>query len=428
MLMVAQVVANGLVGFLFQRLLAWRFGLSVEKSAFDIAFSVPFTVVYLSGLAMAHTVIVAYFNRIRSRDSASRSESFSAILNISLLLIITMVIVGLINVESLTRMLAPGFSSTEQLILMQLVQILLLLAMPIGAGMLLSAASFASGIPMSQEFLLLVARVLVILVAVSAPGLLSTVADISVFLVLCSSVLILLQAALLCRSTGLRWVPSIRMSAEDRAWLVSRLSGFLLIAVFAQAAALYYRSEGTRVSAEFVAAIGFAVSVIEPLGTAFGRVIVFYGARKYAHAADHLDNRVPLDQVLRSVTMAGLSGAAVAVLITLASQPLVTLLYGGGEITAMDLRLIADTVAVYCWTLPASAASWAMLTVSISQSKYNATAVYVSGYFAQIAYLWVMGPGLDGSQLLQGFLIPVWWQAVALTATVITTSNRSKRF
>lgn len=424
--LVGQVVANALIGFLFQRLLALRFGVSAEKSAFDIAFSVPFTIVSLSGLAMAHTVIVAFFTRIAWRDSMKRSEALSAILNASLLAIVVLVAVVFIAAEPLSRVIAPGFNVAERTLLKQLIAILVPLAIPLGIGMLLSAVSFACGLPMSQELLLLASRAVVIALAVVWPGRFDSVLVISVALVVAASGLVLLQVLLLRRGAGLHWVGTLRLAPDDRSWLLSRLLGFFAIAVVAQASAVYYRSIATLVSPGFVAAVGFAVSLIEPIGTAFGRVIVFYGARgsiDHGIESNHDDYSAHVRLLVRVAVVAA-SGAVVQLILLVTAEPIIALVYGGGRLNGAQLQVIADVAAIYGWTLPAVAASWALLSVSVARSKYSVAAVYVSGYLLQVAYLATFGPGVDGARLLVGYLIPVWWQALVLLSAVVIGRRR----
>lgn len=415
--LVVQVGSNALIGLLFQRMLALRFGLSAEKSAFDIAFSIPFTVVSLSGLAMAHTVIVGFFTRFESRPVCERDAALSAMVNMAAIFIALVTLLGCLFAAPLAYVLAPGLKDDDIEVLRQLIVILLPLSVPLGLGMLLSAASFASGIPMSQELIVLAARFVVMIAVLAWPPLTASVTSIALWLVVAATLFSLVQLFVLRRFAGFRWTPMLSLVIADRRWLIGRFLGFVGVALAAQAAALYYRSMATYVSPGFVAAIGFAVSLVEPIGTAFGRVAVYVNARASRLVGSASSGRS--GQVIAEVLLAGSVGLLATLVISAVAPSLIAVLYGGGRLGAPEVASIAEIASVYAWTLPGVAITWVVLSHSIAQSQYKAPTIYITGYLAQIFFLAMFDAGESGGRLVTGYLLPVWWQAVILLIVVL---------
>jgi peptidoglycan biosynthesis protein MviN/MurJ (putative lipid II flippase) len=74
-LLTAQIAANALIGYLFLKVLATRFGASAEKDIFDIAYAIPFVILNVGGFAFAHGVMIAHFAKL----SATRPEKVAPV-------------------------------------------------------------------------------------------------------------------------------------------------------------------------------------------------------------------------------------------------------------------------------------------------------------------------------------------------------------
>ena len=60
-----QLALNTIVGYGFARMLANMYGISATKDGFDIAYSVPFIILNLSGFAFGHAVVSTHFSKLR---------------------------------------------------------------------------------------------------------------------------------------------------------------------------------------------------------------------------------------------------------------------------------------------------------------------------------------------------------------------------
>ena len=157
-LYISQIAANSLVGYLFARMLAYQFGTSAQKDGFDIAYSVPFIVLNLSGLAYIHSVVMTQFARMLATKSPDINSVFSVVLTWMMTVAIVLLIVAALFSESLTALLAPGLSPAVQAETRQLLLLMLPLALTLGIGTFIGAILTAHEVPITGEFCQIISR------------------------------------------------------------------------------------------------------------------------------------------------------------------------------------------------------------------------------------------------------------------------------
>src|SRR5262245_32470443 len=72
-----QIAGNALIGYLFLKVLATRFGTSAEKDIFDVAYSIPFLILNVGGLGFAHAVVSSYFAKTSVTRPHRSAQLFS---------------------------------------------------------------------------------------------------------------------------------------------------------------------------------------------------------------------------------------------------------------------------------------------------------------------------------------------------------------
>ena len=77
-----QVLANSLSGYLLYKVIAHYFGISEASSAFDIAFSVPFFIMSISGFSFLHGAISTMAAKLRHQSVEAEFSFLSSVLNL----------------------------------------------------------------------------------------------------------------------------------------------------------------------------------------------------------------------------------------------------------------------------------------------------------------------------------------------------------
>lgn len=74
----AQIVLNILIGYLFIKFLASNWGASAHKDAFDVAYSIPFLVISVSGVTFLEAVITTQFTSMRRSEGGAPMQCSQA--------------------------------------------------------------------------------------------------------------------------------------------------------------------------------------------------------------------------------------------------------------------------------------------------------------------------------------------------------------
>ena len=224
-----------MTGYLFQKMFAYYYGASVEKSIFDIAFSVPTMLIYLSGFGMTHAIVVSLFTRLRIAAQTDLDRVFSSLLNASLLLLLAFMLATALFSLPVSHWLAPGLRESDQTATQRLILWMLPLALVFGISSYLSAVATAWRIPIAQEILLLTARVVVI-AFVTFKGRALPLPSIAVVLVIVTAVGLAAQWCMVARITGLRYYLELDLRDPRVRGAVHQIGGFAVVALTAQVA------------------------------------------------------------------------------------------------------------------------------------------------------------------------------------------------
>lgn len=419
----SQLVASALTGYAFQKLFAFYYGAAVEKTVFDLAFSVPTMLIYLSGFGFTHAIVVSLFVRLKASGAGDLSHVFASLLNASMLLLVVLILATTAFSATVVGWLAPGLTLPQQAATRELMLWMLPLALTFGISSYLAAIAAAWNIPVGQEILLLVARVAVIgwvlLHAHAVP-----IRQLAAVLVLSTSLSLAVQAYLLLKATGLRYRLQLDLGDPAVQGAARQFAGFILVALTAQLSAAYGKRVATLAGADVVALLGFAMALVEPLGAIAGRILAFQvGQPLVARMAEAGTNA--LAATWRALWRAG--GVAIAGCIALAwaAEPAVAIAFGGGEFDMHDITRTARFLRVLSVSLPAAIVLWVALYPLVGLRSQAATVVYVTGYLFQIAFIGVFFQFLSADAIAWAYSGGVWLQAGA--ACLILGLRKSER-
>lgn len=383
-LYMSQIACNSLVGYVFARLLANQFGTSAEKDAFDIAYSVPFIVLNLSGFAYIHSVVTTQFVRLSAEKSSHITTAFSTTLASmtalgALLLGVTAVFSG-----PLADLLAPGLSMAARAEIQLLLLLMLPLALTLGIGTFLGAVLTAYSVPITGEFCQLASRLGVVAFIVSC-GYRVNLTHIAIGLVVASCFGLFVQWWLLYRSTDLRFCWRIDTNNNAFRSIVRQGSGFFLCAVMAQMAVVYMRRVATLDGVGTNAALTFALAVVTPLSLLIGKPLALIVGPRYALLAA----RREWDAARRILIQAGvgcmLLAIPICVLISFYSETVVHVLFGGGRFGAHSTTLTAGLSAWMVWALPPALLLWIIVMPALSTRNSSLPgAILAMGHLTQI--------------------------------------------
>lgn len=406
----AQLTVNALTGYAFQKVFAYYYGASVEKSIFDIAFAVPTMLIYLSGLGLTHAIVVSLFTRLRHGSPDALDRVFSSLTNASLGALVVITSLTALFVAPLAGLLAPGLSAPQQHAVQTLILWMLPLTLTFGISSYLSAVALAWGIPVGQEILLLVGRLAVIAIII-ADGHAMPLTHVAAILLISTLAGVALQWAVLVRLTGLRYRPVCDLKDPTMRDSIHQLGGFLFVAIAAQVASAYGRRVGTLAGENVVALLGFASSLIDPLSVILGKVLGFQigqplAARLVAKGAESTWSA--LYRVLWRVLALG---CLVAVVTAAMAFPLVSLFFGGGQFEDSAVRETARYVRIMAIGLPAAITLWIFLYPLLGAGRHLAASMYVGGHVLQILAIRVLFGHVGGDAVAWGYSICVWVQA-----------------
>lgn len=422
----AQLVLNAISAYAFQKAIAFHFGASADKSAFDIAFSIPFFLVYASGLGMTHSIVVVLFSREEcQRDPALAGRRFSTLLNLTLLVLggLSLLVAGLAT--PLAELLAPGLPLEQRRQVSELTLALLPLSVTFGVGSLLSALAVAYRIPLSQEVVLLVGRVLVVAWMLSTVGEVGLLPVSLVFVVATALAVVGLWLAVR-RYTPLRYRLLVDLGEPEVRHALHQFAGFMVVAAVGQFAAAYTRRMATMIEPALVATLGFAASLLEPVGTILGKSAMYvWGDRLMAVRAG--PGRSGGRDLVLLLALCFVSAGLLALVLHAAMPVIVALLFGGG---AFDARAVDATTAVgrlMVAQLPFHLVTWLVLYPLLGIFRQAAAMTYLVGYATQIAFVWAFTPSLGAVGLALSYPAFTAMQALFGVALIAWASRRASR-
>jgi peptidoglycan biosynthesis protein MviN/MurJ (putative lipid II flippase) len=113
-LLTAQIAANALVGYLFWKVLAVRFGVSADKDIFDIAYAIPFVILNVGGFAFAHSVMIAHFSKVSATKPQKMGPVFATTATCVVMGSVVLAALCAPFAGAISRTVAPGYSTELQ--------------------------------------------------------------------------------------------------------------------------------------------------------------------------------------------------------------------------------------------------------------------------------------------------------------------------
>src|SRR5581483_3517262 len=361
-----QIGLNSLVGYLFLKVLALKFGTSAQKDGFDIAYSVPFIVMSVSGFTFLHSIITTQFSKMLANESRHIDSVFSTVLTCMLCLGGGFVLLCMLLSRPLTGLLAPGLSPQMQQETQRLIVAMCPLVFTLGISTYLSAVLIAYAVPVTMEFCQLITR-LGVIVGVLILRQHYTLMQVAVGLVAFSALVMAYQWNLMRRTTGIRYRPTLHWSQPEFIGIAQQGMGFLVAAVFSQVSMSYMRRLATLDGPGTTAALTYAFSLSAPLSMLLGKPLALSAGPEYIRSYEVGDMVTARAIFLRCLAFC-LVASAIAV-------------------TATSL------FRVLIWSLPPSIILWVTLMPLLSADRsHTAAGTYVAGYCTQLVMSYLLFP------------------------------------
>ena len=368
-------IANQVIGYFFVRLLAQRYGTSPEKASFDIAYSVPFVIMSLTGLFFMQGVLTAHF---ASRDEEQRSKDVSTLVVLLLAFCSLGALCSIGFRAELAAVLAPGFSEVEQAHIANLIIAFFPLLFAYSIFTVFSAALIAARIPLEADVCSLFSRAPVLVALIILPYSVSLTA-IAWGLSASSFLAVFAGLYVLHKKAAFRFTLPGKILSDELRKLIVRSIGFVLAAVLAQLAFAVMRAALSLDSTTAVASYGYAMMILAPLSLLLGKPIAYAFGPQFlaASEASSTGRRKELRKIL-SWTLLVTSIATVACFFL--SDQIISILFLGGVFDQQSLRLTSSILRLLCLALPALVLMWVLFFPLLGKgSQVSAQLVYSLG-------------------------------------------------
>jgi putative peptidoglycan lipid II flippase len=417
----AQIVGNSLIGYLFLKVLANRFGTSAEKDVFDVAYSIPFLILNVGGLGFAHAVVSSYFAKTSVTRPHRCEPLFATTVTGVFLVSGMMAALCALFVGPISTIMAPSVAPQLQAELRDLTLLLLPIVFSFSLCTLFSAVSIAHGVPLSSELGPLIARVIVLTGLIF--GLVAdSLRQIALGLAVSSVLGLAVQWFLLNRTTHFRVRLSLNFRDRDFQQMIGQAMGFFAAACVAQISMTYMRRMAMMDDAGTNAALTYALSLLVPLGLFVGKPLAMVTGPHFARTfagGDSRKARAILDRAVLGCLAVGLLAALAGKIL---AEPVIRLFYAGGRFDDRAIHATAELLGCLTWSLPGSIVLWAILMPMISVSRSQRPAlIYIGGYLLQLAFMVLFYPILGKFALAWGYTLASTTQALLALFVVYRT-------
>ena len=425
LLYVAQIGANSLVGFLFARLLAYQFGTSAQKDGFDIAYSIPFIVLNLSGLAYIHSVVVTQFAKMLARHSPDINSVFSVVLTWMTSVAIALVVVAAVFSEPLTALLRAGPSPSVQAETQQLFLIMLPLAITLGIGTFIGATLTAHEVPITGEFCQITSRAGVVAFIIGC-GFQFDLISVAVGLVLASCVGLVVQWWILHTKTNIRFRLCYVSNQREFRTILKQGSGFLACAVAAQFAMAYMRRMAILDGVGTNAALSYALVTVTPISLIIGKPLALRIGPKYAALVANQMWNDARQLIVRAGIACLLVSIPICILTHHFAAPLVHLIFGGGHFDLHSTAITACLCTYVVWALPASLLLWVVVMPALSTRNSSLPGpILMIGHVSQIVLTSLLFGPFGKAGIALAYVSAINLQALLGTAFLILEWQRA---
>lgn len=408
----AQVALNALVGYLFMKYLASNWGTSAHKDAFDVAYSVPFVLMSMSGFVFFEAIIAAKFSGVQSKDFNHANDLFSRIL--SYLILCSTSLIALVAMFSVpfTELLAPGLQGAAKHEAVSLILLFMPLVLVLGVGSFLSSILTAYGVPVGTEVCQAVSR-LGIIGGWWIFGYAPTLRETSVSLCVFGAVGLVFLWVMFTRVTGFHYRPRLDVGSGRICSLISQGFGLLLTAVLAQVAMGLLRALASLDGVGSIAMMTYALALIYPLSVLAGKPLALVIGPRYIRYMRSGD--------LYSAKWILLSCCAGLFLVTISissaiywnAREVVGLVFGGGVFDTSAAEKTGHLLELAIWALPAEAISRVLLLPLFSDGRMHAVSIiYSARYILQIVISYPLFVQHGRNGLMVSYVIAVGFQVL----------------
>jgi len=408
----AQLMANYLAVFIFQKLIAQHLGVSNSKDAFDVAFSLPFQITEFVGLSFLHSIVTHSVAKSAKIGVVAISNTLFGFLTFYGICGLVFLFLGYLNASWLVNLAVPGFSGETASLAVGLLRISLPLVLLSGLNTLLSATLTGLGIPIAQEASLLVMRILGISCLLLVP-------EASLSLVMASFVLgqliyflfaftFLLKQGVLIRKPSFFALRSTLQSTMESSLY------FVAAAFMASLFQLYLNRRASQFDVGTLAALYFGFSAVFPFTVLLGKPVSIVWASKMLVPEAHSE-RLIFRRWLRRTGLGIFSiGVVFAVLLGFQGDLLIRLLFYGGAFDQLALERVFHKLSYLVWAIPFGASLWIFLypLQSFRRGRYAALS-YILGSICSLLILW-LGPQKQIEVLLMSSVAGNAVQAISM--------------
>lgn len=406
----AQIALNTLIGYLFIKFLASNWGASAHKDAFDVAYSIPFLLMSVSGVTFLEAVITTKFSNTLGNDRARANAMFSGILNY--LLIFSTCLIGLTVMFSaqFTELLAPGLQQETKQEAQGLILLFMPLVMVLGVGSLLSAILAAHQVPVGTEVYQLISRLGLIggwLIFEYSPSLNGTAVSLSVF----GACGLLFMWIVFARVTKLQYKPGFGNEESEIRQVLSQGMGLILTSVLAQAALAYLRRLGSLDGVGTIAMLSYALALIYPLSILAAKPIALVIGPRYIRYMKSGDFVSAKNILYFSCGGLLFITVAIAAVINGNAQEVIEFILGGGEFDTSVAALTGGLLGLAIWGLPAEAISRVLLVPLLNDGRMHAVSViYSTRYILQMCLSYALFNWIGRNGLIWSYVVAVGLQ------------------
>lgn len=408
----AQVALNSVVGYLFIKALAFSVGVSAQKDAFDIAYSVPFIIMNVTGFSFLHGIVVKQFSRMIGRGNEDLGVVFSSMLNLFLLVGFFTLALTCLGVSPLTRILAPGLSSEARIEAEHMILLMLPLVFTLGAATFISAVLTAFSVPVSMEFAQLLGRAIVLIWAWRSDFHFE-LTTFSAMLTAFSTIPLLIQFWMLKRYTPIRYSFQLSLNDPELQSVARQAFGMVVAAIAAQLSGSYVRRLATLSGPGMLATFTYAVTIVSPLSILIGKPLALTFGPDYVREFESGRGRAASSEFWRTVGITVLLTAIIALAVSALSDRLVALMYGGGQFSAASVSATAEIVRTLAWMLPPATLLWVNLMPLLNHRFTHLAAwIYLVGYVAQIPLAGILFQHMGVNGLAWSYVLTTLIQSV----------------
>ena len=401
---------NILISYFFLRLVANQFGVTEEKAAFDIAYSVPFLVVSVTGFVFLHGALVKHFSELLIKSPEKVSADFNSISFVFMFAgCVSALLVYLFRFD-LAYILAPGFSEQTSLFLSELIVYLLPLVISTSLFIYLSALLTAYKIPLAAETCSMISRVFIVL-AFYFFQFEQDLKSISVYLSISSFVALIPALYLVFKHTDYKFLTKINLRSDGIGLFFKQAFAFILTGILAQISFAVMRGLASLevlkdTGDSWLAALAYALSIIGPLSLIIGKPLALSFGPEYIKELFSSSSREAFSQLKKVFISSTLVTILASILIFYFSKDIITFLFQTGEFNAQAIELTSYILRWLVFSLPALVLMWLMLFPLLALSNnLGAPIVYGAGYLSHIVFSFLFFKMFDVDGLLLAYLL-----------------------